>query len=96
MQLAQRAVADAAIDIYDATTGLSDNATHQGLASVREQVGRLERAAGDGYLDADGNSVRGRAEALGRRAAEASAREQLEALKAAHRATTEPDEGDEA
>jgi phage shock protein A len=89
--VAQAAVADAAIDIHDASTGLSDNPTHRGLASVRDAIGALDRSAADGYV-IDGEGVKGRVEALGRKASEASAREQLEALK---RARDDDDRGED-
>jgi len=90
--VANHALAEAQIDIDEATTGLSDQAHIRGLDSVRESIGRLERQANPGYIDSEGKSVRGRAEAMGRKAAEASAREQLEALKEAMRADAESED----
>jgi len=102
--VANKALAEAQIDVQEAVSGLSDQAHIKGLASVRENIGRLERQANPGYIDGEGNSVRGRAEAMGRKAKEASARAQLEAMKRqlrgepeAPEATDEPttDEGTE-
>jgi phage shock protein A len=83
--LAQQAAAEVALEVQEAASGLSENATARALDSVRESVGALERRAHPGYLDAEGNSIRGRAEALGRAAAEQDARDQLEALKRARK-----------
>lgn len=79
--VAQKAAAEAAIVIADAISGVSDHPTARALDSVRESVGALERRAHPGWLDEDGESVRGRAEALGKKAKEQDARDQLEALK---------------
>lgn len=79
--LAQRAVADASLQIQEAVSGVGADPTSRALASVREAVGVLESKAHRGWLDEEGNSVRGRAEALGRKAAEESAQAQLAALK---------------
>jgi len=92
-KVAQQALAATQIEVQEATSGLSDQAHVRGLASVREDIGRLERQADPGYLDAEGNSVRGRAEAMGRRAAEQSARAQLEAMKRQRAGSN--DEGDD-
>ncbi|MCB9689717.1 MAG: hypothetical protein H6738_24440 [Alphaproteobacteria bacterium] len=81
VMLAQRAAADAALQIQDAVSGVGADPTSRALASVREAVGVLESRAHAGYLDEEGNSVRGRAEAMGRKASEQSARDQLAALK---------------
>ena len=94
VQLANKAVADAAIEVYDAQTGLSE--AHAGLASVREAVGALDRRAADGYVDSDGVGVKGRAEAMGRKAREASARAQLEALEQQHATSADDVADDEA
>lgn len=90
--VANHALAEARIEIQEATTGLSDQAHHRGLDSVRESIGRLERAANPGYLDSEGESVRGRAEAMGRKAKEDAARAQLEAMKRQLRGEPEPTE----
>ncbi len=90
--LANHALAEARIDIQDTLSGLSDQAHIRGLNSVRESIDRLEAQANPGYLDSEGNSVRGRAEAMGRKAKEDAARAQLEALKRAH--FGEDDDGD--
>ncbi|MCA9489604.1 MAG: hypothetical protein KC621_06760 [Myxococcales bacterium] len=81
VMLAQRAAADAALQIQDAVSGVGADPTSRALASVREAVGVLESRAHAGYLDEEGNSVRGRAEAMSRKATEQSARDQLAALK---------------
>jgi len=94
--VAQKALAEAQIDVQEAVSGLSDAAHNKGLASVRENIERLEAQANPGYLDSEGNSVRGRAEAMGRQAKEASARAQLEALKRQRRGETEEEPGGEA
>ncbi len=79
--LAQHAAAQAAIEIDETVSGLSEAAHVRALDTVRDSVGALERRAHPGYLDADGNSVRGRAAGLGRKAAEESAQAQLDMLK---------------
>lgn len=79
--LAQKAAAEAAIHIQDAMSGLGTDPQTRALNSVREAVEVLESRAHPGWRDADGESVRGRAEALGRKAAEQSARDQLATLK---------------
>lgn len=90
--LAQLAAAEAAIEIDETHSGVSDRPQARALDSVRTAIGGLERRAHAGWLDEDGESVRGRAAALGRKAAEQSAREQLEALKAARPGPDDPDE----
>lgn len=79
--LAQRAAAEAAIHIQETVSGLGTDPQSRALASVRESVEVLESRAHARWRDSDGESVRGRAEALGRKASEADARDQLEALK---------------
>lgn len=91
--LAQRAAADAALQIQDAVSGIGADPTSRALASVREAVGVLESRAHAGYLDEEGNSVRGRAEALGRKASEQSARDQLATLKRQLGKSDDEDEG---
>jgi phage shock protein A len=76
-----KAAAEAAIEIHESTSGVSDRASARGLDSVRSSVASLEQRAHKGYLDEEGNSIRGRAAAMGRKAAELDARAQLEALK---------------
>jgi phage shock protein A len=93
--VANKVLAEARIDIDESMTGLSDQAHIKGLDSVRESIGRLERQANPGYIDGEGHSVRGRAEAMGRKAKEASARAQLEALKRELRGETEPPTDDD-
>ncbi len=90
--VANHALAEARIDVDEALTGLSDQAHIRGLHSVRESIGRLERQANPGRVDGEGKRVRGRAEAMGRKAAEASARDQLEALKRAMRGDDETED----
>ena len=90
--LAKLAVAQAAIDIDEATSGLSDSAQARGLESVRSSINVLEQQAHEGYLDEEGNSVRGRAAALGKKAREADARAELERLKRQMNGEPEPSE----
>ena len=94
--VAQKALAEAQIDVQEATSGLSDEAHIRGLNSVREKIERLEAQANPGYLDSEGNSVRGRARAMGRKAKEDSARAQLEALKRQMRGEAAAPPADEA
>jgi len=78
---AQHAVAEARIEINDTIYGMSESTTAQALEQVRENVDSLKRKAHPGYLDEEGNSIQGRAEAMGRKAKENSARAQLEQMK---------------
>ena len=89
---AQLAAAEAAIEINDTLSGLSDSPTARALGSVRDSVEALKRRAHPGFLDEEGNSVQGRAEAMGRKAAENRARAELERLKADLAAKDEDDE----
>ncbi|MFT4626160.1 MAG: phage shock protein A [Myxococcota bacterium] len=93
--LAAHAVAQAKIDVDDMTSGLGGSAQAEGLASVRDAVRSLEAQAHEGYLDEEGHSVRGRAEAMGRKAAEQSARSQLARLKAQMRGEDDADPADD-
>ena len=79
--LAQLGMAQAMIDVQEATDGLGTSAQARSLDSVRSSIERLQATAHEGWRDADGNSVRGKAEALGRKAGEQSARDQLAELK---------------
>ncbi len=81
VMLAQRASAEAALHVQETLSGLGTDPQSRALSSVREAVEVLESRAHEGWRDTDGESVRGRAEALGKKAAEASARDQLAALK---------------
>jgi phage shock protein A len=74
-------VAEARIEIHDTISGTSDRASDIALNKVRDNIQSLKRQAHPGYLDEEGNSVRGRAEALGRKAAEQRARAELQKLK---------------
>ena len=97
--LAQLHAAEASIEIHEANSGLGTSASAKGLDSVRSSINVLNAQANEGYLDEEGNSIRGRADALGRKAAEASARAELERLKRLHRgeapAAPEDSAGDE-
>ncbi len=88
--LAKLSVAEAQIEMDELTSGFSDQTSVRALNNVRESVQRLKAKAHAGYLDEEGNSIRGRAEAMGRKAAEQSARDQLAALKAQHAAAKAP------
>ena len=80
--VAHKEVAEAQIEIYDTISGLADTASAKALSSVRDNVASLNRKAHPGYLDDEGNSIRGRAEAMGKKAAEERARAELEQMKA--------------
>lgn len=92
--VAQLAAAQASIEISEAASGLSTSAQARGLESVRSSINVLNARANEGYLDQDGNPVRAKAAALGRKAAEAGARAELERLKRAHAGETESDDSD--
>ncbi len=89
---AQLAVAEARIEINDTLSGFSDDTSSQALNSVRDSIQSLKRQAHPGFLDEEGNSVQGRAEAMGRKAAEMSARSQLEEMKRQMAARKEEDD----
>ncbi|NCG21030.1 MAG: hypothetical protein GWP91_18630 [Rhodobacterales bacterium] len=80
--LAKLSLAEAQIEMDDLTSGMSDNTSIQALNNVRESVQRLKAKAHAGYLDEEGNSIRGKAQAMGKKAAERSAMDQLATMKA--------------
>ncbi len=79
--LAQLSAAEAQVEIHDSVMGLSDKASERALDSVRESVNVMHRKAHEGYLDSEGNSIRGKVEAMTRSSAKQDAREELERLK---------------
>jgi phage shock protein A len=79
--VAQHATATARVEANDLVSGLSDDAASEGLSSVRDHIDAQHRRAHDGWLDSEGNSVRGRAEALTEKARTLTAADQLAAMK---------------
>lgn len=78
---AAQAVAEARVGLADDASGLGASASSSALSSVRDDVESLKQRASGGYLDANGVPIHGRQAVLDRKVKEASAREQLEAMK---------------
>jgi phage shock protein A len=81
--LVRKANAEARIRAQETLTGLSDDADVRALANVREHIDQLARTADPGAIDSEGKSVRPTLARLDAKTKEASARAQLEAMKAA-------------
>lgn len=94
LALAQLASSSAMIDVQEAASGVSDTPHTRALQTVRESIERLEGRADPGWLDEEGNSVRGRADALGKKAAALTAQQQLEQLKRKRRGENEDEDED--
>ncbi len=81
--LVRKANAEARIRAQETLSGLSEDADVRALSNVREHIDRLARNADPGMLDSEGRSVRPTLAKLDAKTKEASARAQLDAMKAA-------------
>jgi phage shock protein A len=87
--LVRKANAEARIREQETLSGLSGDAAVRALSNVREHIDQLARTADPGMLDSEGRNVRPTLAKLDAKTKEASARAQLEAMKAARGKSSE-------